>query len=228
MDEGTRKTLFSSESDEWSTPPELLALVVDVMEGIGLDPCDSKDHPNPYARRNFNIDSDPDGLNRRWKGTIFMNPPFSNIGRWTEHLAAEYIDGACTEAVALLPARTDTKWFSGLAQHTKAFCFLKGRVLFIPPVDSGTLADFLTSAKEHAAVRRKEAEDAQENWLPDEELWRNAGWSEDEVRRLEDKLKKAKTKAPFPSVLLYLGWRPKKFMEVFESIGLVLQPPPRY
>lgn len=173
------KVLFSKDSDEWATPPELLQLCVDVMETISLDPCDSHDHPNPFAKRSFFIDTVPNSLDRVWgppdqAWTLYLNPPFSNIKRWTEKLVKEYELGHVKEAIALLPARTDTHWFSDIAQETKAFCFLKGRVGYIPP--TGT----------------------------------------------------APAKAPFPSVVLYIGWRKDRFLEVFADKGLCLQHRPPF
>lgn len=175
MNDKTRKTLFSRESDEWATPRHLLDLAAKFMEGIDLDPCDSHDNPNPLATNHFYIDTVPNSLDRPWVGRIYMNPPFSNIELWADKLINELL-GDCTEAVCILPVRSDTKWFQDkLAPYTKAYCFIKGRVGYIPP--SG----------------------------------------------------KAPAKAPFPSLVMYQGWRSvRSFQETWEKTGLVLQPPPRY
>lgn len=47
---------------------------------------------------------------------MFMNPPYGKqIGRWVEHLGTEYAEGCTVEAVALVPARNDTRWFKTMA-----------------------------------------------------------------------------------------------------------------
>ena len=58
-----------------------------------------------------------------------MNPPYGRaIPAWTGHLCREYAAGRVTQAIALLPARTDTAWFRGIAPFT--ICFLHGRLRF--------------------------------------------------------------------------------------------------
>ena len=58
-----------------------------------------------------------------------MNPPYGReIGAWVKHLCREYRMGRTTEAVALLPARTDTQWMERLDAYPK--CFIRGRLRF--------------------------------------------------------------------------------------------------
>ncbi len=60
-----------------------------------------------------------------------MNPPYGReIGKWIEKAKIEASNGS--KVVALLPARTDTKWFHENIYNNK-FCeirFLKGRLKF--------------------------------------------------------------------------------------------------
>ena len=58
-----------------------------------------------------------------------MNPPYGNeISRWVMHLCHEFDEGRTKEAIALLPARTDTRWFASLVTFPK--CFIHGRLKF--------------------------------------------------------------------------------------------------
>ena len=58
-----------------------------------------------------------------------MNPPYGRqIALWTEYLVKEYKSGRVIEALALLPARTDTEWFKGLREYP--ICFINGRLRF--------------------------------------------------------------------------------------------------
>ena len=95
---------------------------------IDLDPCsDSGDTPNVPALAHFT--SSDDGLAQGWGGKVYMNPPYGRvIGDWVAKLAGEFQAGNVTEAIALVPARTDTSWFQLLRDC--AICFVSGRLKF--------------------------------------------------------------------------------------------------
>lgn len=58
-----------------------------------------------------------------------MNPPYgTEIGHWVRKLVSEYQAGRTTAAIALLPARTDTKWYAELKEHPR--CYVRGRLKF--------------------------------------------------------------------------------------------------
>jgi hypothetical protein len=58
-----------------------------------------------------------------------MNPPYgTTIGAWVEKLCKEYACGNVTEAIALVPARTDTEWFQLFDDFP--VCFVHGRLKF--------------------------------------------------------------------------------------------------
>jgi hypothetical protein len=125
---------FSSETPEHYTPAGVLALVKEVFGDIpDLDPCsNSRKSPNVKARRYY-TEAD-DGLAQDWGGRVFMNPPYGHaIGAWIEKLRQEWNARRLTEAIALLPSRTDTDWFEQLTSGTDdvVLCFLKGRLIFI-------------------------------------------------------------------------------------------------
>lgn len=66
-----------------------------------------------------------DGLSKDWTGEIvWMNPPYGrNVGKWIEKLSKN-------KGVALLPARTDTRWFHDYINLKATIRFLRGRVKF--------------------------------------------------------------------------------------------------
>ena len=119
---------FSSESAEWYTPQHIIERVCDVLGGIDLDPCsNSHEHPNVPAAEHYTAADD--GLSKDWRGTVYMNPPYGrDIEPWAQKLAQEFAAGRTTEAIALVPARTDTQWFRILAGFP--VCFLDGRLKF--------------------------------------------------------------------------------------------------
>lgn len=106
--------LYSSATDQWNTPADLMDTIARFYDGAFLDPCPA----DPPA--------DFDGLALSWFGQrVYMNPPYGrSIGKWVEKALGEYT----REIVMLVPARTDTAWFQPLFDHT--ICFLRGRLHF--------------------------------------------------------------------------------------------------
>jgi hypothetical protein len=118
----------TSDEDEWLTPPEIIERVVAVLGAIDLDPCSNTfGDPAVTAAQRFTVADD--GLAQPWAGRVYMNPPYgAEIGAWVEKLRGEYDEGNVTEAIALVPARTDTAWFAAL--RDTAVCFVRGRLRF--------------------------------------------------------------------------------------------------
>jgi phage N-6-adenine-methyltransferase len=125
---GRLAPLMTSDTPEWYTPRHVLDFVVRALGRIDLDPCsNSHDNPNVPAARHFT--SEDDGLSRTWLGRVYMNPPYGReIGEWTRKLADEYAADNVSEAIALVPARTDTEWFR--AFPAELVCFVSGRLAF--------------------------------------------------------------------------------------------------
>lgn len=115
---------------EWLTPPEIIA----ALGPFDLDPCAPIKQPYPTAARTFTrIDN---GLIQKWKGRIWLNPPYTNgeIALWLARMA-EHDCGT-----ALIFARTDTEAFSRhVWDAATALLFMAGRVNFHLP--DGSRAD---------------------------------------------------------------------------------------
>jgi hypothetical protein len=115
-------------SVEWYTPPE-------IFEALGIEfTLDPASPPGglPWipARRHFSVVDD--GLAQEWSGRVWLNPPYGrDIGAWTRKLA-EHGDG-----IALVFARTETRWFQEAIKQATAACFLKGRLKFVSGERSG-------------------------------------------------------------------------------------------
>lgn len=121
--------LFSSHTADHYTPPEIVALAVKTLGEIDLDPCsNSREAPNIPAREHYTRAEN--GLLLPWIGRVYLNPPYGRkIGDWVRKLRAEYEAGNTSSAIALVPARVDTKWFSELYGYP--VCFISGRLRFI-------------------------------------------------------------------------------------------------
>jgi len=120
---------YSSETPEHYTPPEIIDAVKAVMGQIDLDPCsNSHEHPAVPAAKHFTREDD--GLSREWHGRVYMNPPYGReIEAWVRKLCAEHEARRVTEAIALVPSRTDTQWWIELRDYP--VCFIEGRLTFI-------------------------------------------------------------------------------------------------
>ncbi len=118
---------FSSLTVEWYTPYHIVKAVVDVLGTIDLDPCSDGDGSLvPAVKR---LTKNDDGLSVPWVGRVFMNPPYGReITHWVTRLCEQYEHGDVTEALALLPSRTETRWFARVGRYPR--CFIRGRLKF--------------------------------------------------------------------------------------------------
>lgn len=114
------KALFSSTTDEWSTPSDFFEKL-DAEFGFDVDVCATE--ANAKCNVYFGPDShDPeyrDGFKQNWHvwsrtgeptgAVCWMNPPYSQIRSWMEKASAQAARGATV--VCLVPARVDTRWW---------------------------------------------------------------------------------------------------------------------
>ena len=114
------RSLMTSTSDRWFTPPDLEAEIRAFL-GDYMDPC-------PPRLPGERIES---GLWQSWRGKVYVNPPYGRvIGRWVVKAMTEPVD----ELILLVPARTDAAWFQSLYDHP--ICFIRGRLRFSGAKDS--------------------------------------------------------------------------------------------
>jgi hypothetical protein len=119
---------FSSETPEHYTPRMVIDAVIECMGGIDLDPC-SNSHESPNVPAGEHFTADDDGLRQVWRGRVYMNPPYGReIVDWVDKLVKAHESGSVTEAIALVPARTDTKWWAMLRDYP--VCLVSGRLKF--------------------------------------------------------------------------------------------------
>jgi len=108
------------QNDEWLTPPHIL----DALDIFDLDPCAPVNFPWRLAINTFN--KNDDGLNQKWFGRVWCNPPYGlEAAKWLEKLA-EHGNG-----IALIFARTETKmFFDHVWNKADALLFIEGRLFF--------------------------------------------------------------------------------------------------
>lgn len=119
------KVLFSSKSDEWSTPQNLFDKLFRLFN-FTLDPCAT--YENHKLPKYYTIEDD--GLIQNWDNeVVFCNPPYSQISRWVDKCFESY--EKCPLICLLIPSRTDTKYFQKMLKSR--YCniyFLPGRLKF--------------------------------------------------------------------------------------------------
>lgn len=119
--------MTSTGNGEWHTPPHIVAwakrthaIDLDVAATAETTVCDR------WLR---------DGLSEPWDGRVWLQPPYGRgLMQWSEK-ARDELCGVCPIVVALLPARTDARWWHYLTEplldiHV-AVHLLCGRVAFI-------------------------------------------------------------------------------------------------
>lgn len=117
---------FSSASEEWTTPPDVIAAVVEVLGEIDLDPASDPARSVP-ARRHFTLEDN--GLAQPWPGRVFLNPPYGHmLPDWVEAFASRHETAELSESLLLVPSRTDTGWFDRLRNYPR--CLIAGRLKF--------------------------------------------------------------------------------------------------
>lgn len=116
--------LFTSNSDEWTTPKELFAKL-NRRFLFNLDAAASDENhlcPDYFTK-------ETDGLSQPWEGKrVFCNCPYSQIARWAEKFQEE--SSRAQLIVALVPARTDTRWWYKYIVEADKIVFLRGRLKF--------------------------------------------------------------------------------------------------
>ena len=122
-----KETARSNKTDCWYSPPHIVELIIQVLGEINLDPCADDGRHIPAGKHYTFADN---GLEQPWCGKVYMNPPYSHPGVWMKKLQLEFETGNVDEAIALVPAATDTNWLSPVLK-TQPVCFWKGRIKFL-------------------------------------------------------------------------------------------------
>lgn len=115
---------------EWYTPANIVEMAAQVMGGIDLDPA-SCETANQVVKAKKFYTKEQDGLAQKWKGRIWLNPPYSAglVAQFADKFAE--VMRAGHEGIVLVNNATDTGWFQELASVASAICFPSSRVKFL-------------------------------------------------------------------------------------------------
>lgn len=135
---GRLYALMSSDRPDWATPGELFG-ELDAAFGFSIDAAATAE--NRKADLFFGPDRDSLGLDwlaeaqaLRVPPVFWLNPPYGRgIDRWVRRCYE--VGAAGGVVVALVPARTDARWFQWL-WAADSLCFIRGRIRFVGAASS--------------------------------------------------------------------------------------------
>ena len=101
---------------------------------IELDPA-SNDIAQQQVQAQTYYTKDDDGLEKDWKGKVFMNPRYQAglIDKFASKLCQHFKAGDVPSAVVLVNNATETDWFGKMAKLASAVCFPEKRIKFLRP-----------------------------------------------------------------------------------------------
>jgi hypothetical protein len=109
-------------TNTWLTPQYFF----DELGEFDLDPC-AAPSPRPFDTAKTMYELPTNGLEQDWLGRVWLNPPYGKEAKdWLEKLEAH------GNGIALIFARTDTKWLQPVLERNGLFLLL-GRVKFLKP-----------------------------------------------------------------------------------------------
>jgi len=131
------EVMFSSKSDLWETPQNFFDLISKEFS-FTVDVCALPEN----AKCKHFFSPEQDGLSQEWEGVCWMNPPYGReISKWVKKAYESSKNNATI--VALLPARTDTRWFHDYIYKKAEIRFIAGRLKFGGSVNSAPFPSML-------------------------------------------------------------------------------------
>ena len=138
---------------------------------MGLRDSDNYRTPKDFYKRlnaEFHFDFDPcpykadfDGLVVPWRGSVFVNPPYSSIEPFVTKGIQELACGNAHTIVYLLPCRTDVRYFHNLIYGKAELRFIKGRLNFNDAKTPSPFPVYLAIFKKDAPAVNSGAEPVQ-------------------------------------------------------------------
>jgi ParB family chromosome partitioning protein len=124
----------NSGENEWYTPPQFIESARLVMGSIDTDPA-SNPIANATVKATRFFTKDEDGLQQKWQGNVWMNPPYAQplMSQFAGAISEKFENGEIEQAIILVNNATETQWFQRMASVASAVCFPKTRVRFLDP-----------------------------------------------------------------------------------------------
>ena len=124
----TDVSLFTSdESDEWATPLEFLRPLASAVDGFDLDAASGAE-TSPIADHAYT--EEDDGLVQPWYGTVWCNPPYSEMAAWTDKVVCELQRDGVDAILYLCKGDTSTGWWHQALAEATVVGMLDARLSF--------------------------------------------------------------------------------------------------
>lgn len=112
--------------DSWCTPPEITSS----LPPVDLDPC-SNERSTVRATRQCWLSRGEDGLKVPWRGSLWINGPFSDLEPWARKLVEEWPQ--ITACGWLCNTDSTTEWWRLCVSVLPLRLDLNDRTAFVPP-----------------------------------------------------------------------------------------------
>lgn len=125
--QATPKGAKNTITDVWLTPK----WIIDAIGVSDLDPCGWLPDGNPIvktAERYFT--EAEDGLTSEWEGSIFCNPPYSDLKSWLKK-CSEYHHQTGNDVIVLCFVRSETKAFQQNVNNCTGINLINKRIKFL-------------------------------------------------------------------------------------------------
>jgi phage N-6-adenine-methyltransferase len=121
------------DGDEWFTPQEYIVAAREVLGDIDLDPASCPEAQKIIKAARYYTKA-VNGLEQRWYGRIWLNPPFSfpAIEDFTTRAREAFEQNEIESAIVLTNNCADTGWFHRLFEGS-CVCIKEGRINFWRP-----------------------------------------------------------------------------------------------
>lgn len=137
-------------TNTWFTPKNIISK----LGYFDLDPCTQSYRPFDIAKHNYCEDKGINGLREKWRGRVFLNPPYGKkIYLWLRKFNRH------KNGIALVFARTETIWAQEIMKRCEGILFIKGRLSFLrwngeKSSNAGTGSMLLAYGKENIEALR--------------------------------------------------------------------------
>ncbi len=116
--------------DDFYTNPMIIEAARRVLGCIDLDPA-SHAIANRNVKATTFYSATDSGLERKWFGNVWLNPPFSQWASWVPKIVSEWRSGRVSQMLILCATRTLTaQYFRPINQNSDCLCIIHGRIPF--------------------------------------------------------------------------------------------------
>lgn len=122
----------NSGNQNWHTPQYIIEAARTVMGSIDCDPASCL-IANQNVKADIYFDSETNGLENKWNGNVWLNPPYSSgmMQLFSDALVKRFLSKEISSVCVLVNNATETGWFKKMADIATSFCFLSGRVKYL-------------------------------------------------------------------------------------------------